>query len=242
MNGYGDLSSYRIPGIPDSIYYIANFLDSEEEGHILDSLPPSRWITLSHRRLQAYPSVLSKTNTLLHAPLPKWLGASIVRRFETLGVFATSPHKAPNHALVNEYRPNEGIMPHEDGAAYWPIVATVSLGAGIVLDIYDKRSEDFTATGNPGLRVPRWRIFQEPGSLLVTTDRAYTDLLHGIAEVDVDEDLTADTVANWSLLADPDALVNSGGKSVRQTRTSLTYRDVLKVSRIGSRLLGRSRG
>jgi alkylated DNA repair protein alkB family protein 6 len=29
-------------------------------------------------------------------------------------------------------------MPHQDGAAYWPLVATISLGAPIVLDVFEK--------------------------------------------------------------------------------------------------------
>ncbi|PWY80482.1 hypothetical protein BO70DRAFT_362431 [Aspergillus heteromorphus CBS 117.55] len=29
-------------------------------------------------------------------------------------------------------------MPHEDGVAYYPLVATVSLGAPIMLDVYEK--------------------------------------------------------------------------------------------------------
>ena len=72
-------------------------------------------------------------------------------------LFSASPHSAPNHVLVNEYRPGQGIMAHEDGAAYFPIVATVSLGAPIVLDIYGKNQ---AGTRDPW---PRYRILQEAG-------------------------------------------------------------------------------
>ena len=41
--------------------------------------------------------------------------------------------------LVNEYLPGQGIMPHEDGGAYWPVVGTVSLGGVVVLDVYKRR-------------------------------------------------------------------------------------------------------
>ena len=81
---------------------------------------------------------------------------------------------------------------------------------------------------------PAWRILQEPRSLLITTDQLYTDYLHGIADIEEDTDLTADTVANWDLLRDADAYAS--GRNIRQTRTSLTYRDVLKVSKVANKL------
>lgn len=81
---------------------------------------------------------------------------------------------------------------------------------------------------------PAWRILQEPRSLLITTDQLYTDYLHGISDIEEDIDLSADTVANWDLLRSPDAYTS--GRNVRQTRTSLTYRDVLQVSKAGNKL------
>ena len=165
-------------------------------------------------------------------------------RFEQLGIFAASSHGQPNHVLINEYQPGQGIMPHEDGAAYHPIVASVSLRAPIVLDLYKKRdwSDDGiretrrVREGKNGEREasPCWRILQEPRSLLVTTQQMYTHVLHGIAETCADHGLGEDTVANWPLL---DNRTNfESGAYERQTRISLTYRDVLKVARIGNSL------
>lgn len=130
-------------------------------------------------------------------------------------------------------------MPHEDGGAYWPIVATVSLNASLVLDVYDKRKEEDASSAQASSAKPNYRILQEPRSLLITTGSAYKDLMHGIAEVEVDEDLNAETVANWDLLGDGDVFVKQGGRNIRHTRTSLTYRDVLKVSKAGTRILGK---
>ncbi|RGP59269.1 alkylated dna repair protein alkb like 6 [Fusarium sporotrichioides] len=122
----------------------------------------------------------------------------------------------------------EQMIMDKDGAAYWPVVCTVSLGASLCLNLH--RSKDDGAL-DP---VPAWRILQEPRSLLITTDQLYTDYLHGIADIQEDVDLDADTVANWDLLCSPDAFAN--GKNVRQTRTSLTYRDVLQVSKVANKL------
>jgi alkylated DNA repair protein alkB family protein 6 len=177
--------------------------------------------------------------------------------------------------LINEYKRGEGIMPHEDGDAYAQVVATVSLGAPICLEITEKKpitrgndvqhtnndpeigdhivheahptehqhettTEESTQPEKPRYSLPT-RIFQEPCSLLITTGSAYTDLMHGIAPVEVDENLNERTVANWSLLADPHIIEQAGGRSERGTRVSLTYRDVLKVSKAAGKVFGMGR-
>lgn len=119
-------------------------------------------------------------------------------------------------------------MPHKDGSAYFPVVCTVSLGASLCLDIFGS-NEDGTRE-----REPKWRILQEPRSLLISTGALYTDFLHGIADVEEDLDIGPDTIANWDLLRCPEAFEE--GHNKRQTRTSLTYRDVLKVSKLGGQL------
>ncbi|PYI13933.1 hypothetical protein BO86DRAFT_41524 [Aspergillus japonicus CBS 114.51] len=229
----GELERARIKRLPSDAFYIADFISEVEEAFLLQKIitaPLPRWTHLAHRRLQTWPSALTKTNTLVASPLPSWLVSPIVSpRFDALDIFRDAPHGTPNHVLVNEYCPGQGIMPHEDGAAYYPLVATVSLGAPIVLDLYDKP----TADTKDGLdRQPRYRILQERRSLLVTTDNIYTDFLHGIAETDRDEQLSADSICNWDLLREPERY--ECGWSRRGTRISLTYRDVLKVAKLGS--------
>ncbi|KAH7170331.1 hypothetical protein EDB81DRAFT_876367 [Dactylonectria macrodidyma] len=187
------LDDARVTAMPQSAFYIPNFISEEEEQMILAKIaaaPKPRWKQLTHRRLQTWPSDLVK-NKLLDAPLPPWL-------------------EAP------------------DGAAYWPVVCTVSLGASLCLNLY--RSKDDGALDPE----PAWRILQEPRSLLITTEQLYTDYLHGIADIEEDVELSADNIANWSLLRDANAFAD--GRNVRQTRTSLTYRDVLGVSKVANKL------
>jgi alkylated DNA repair protein alkB homolog 6 len=117
-------------------------------------------------------------------------------------------------------------------------VCTVSLGSSLCLNLY--RSKEDGALDPE----PVWRILQEPRSLLITTDLLYTEYLHGIADLKEDVNLSAETVANWNLLRDPSAVKD--GRNSRATRTSLTYRDVLKVLKVGGNkglggLLGRAR-
>ena len=153
-------------------------------------------------------------------------------------------------------------MPHEDGGAYAEVVATVSLGAGLCLDVLPKPgptdqedrkgkkdgqdeehpqplNADEAESEEKMLTLPT-RIFQEPRSLLITTGQAYRELMHGIASIEVDENLNEETVANWGLLSEEGrkGVEGEGGRNVRGTRVSLTYRDVIKVSKAASRVLG----
>lgn len=233
------LDRVRISGLPATAFYIADFISEEEERFILEkiaSAPKPRWKQLSHRRLQTWPSDLVQ-NRLLDAPLPTWLDEPVMSRMlsvplsadnGTMHLFESSPHKRPNHVLINEYPPGVGIMPHKDGAAYHPVVCTVSLGASLCLNIY-KSKEDGALDPEPA-----YRILQEPRSLLITTDDLYTQFLHGIADIKEDVGLSAETVANWDMLRAPGSFAN--GENLRATRTSLTYRDVLKVSKLGHNL------
>ncbi|KAH0499008.1 hypothetical protein TgHK011_006229 [Trichoderma gracile] len=217
------LEAARIAALPSTAYYLPNFISEEEERLILDKIaaaPRPRWKQLTHRRLQTWPSDLVN-NKLLDAPLPSWLETPIVPRLLSLPlsddghspkhIFAESPHQRPNHVLINEYPPGIGIMPHKMALRIGPC------------------KEDGALDPEPA-----WRILQEPRSLLITTANLYTDYLHGIADTEEDLDLSADTIVNWPLLRDPEAFAH--GRNPRQTRTSLTYRDVLQVSKVGAKL------
>ena len=123
-------------------------------------------------------------------------------------------------------------MPHEDGGAYYPIVATVSLGGSVVLDLYEKGGDGDGGDSDGGRPSPRFRILQERRSLLVTTGKLYTDYLHGIAESVRDEGLGPGTVCNWGLLRETERYASGGLE--RETRVSLTYRDVIRVAKVGN--------
>ncbi|KAH6850183.1 hypothetical protein B0I37DRAFT_352698 [Chaetomium sp. MPI-CAGE-AT-0009] len=231
------LEACRINSLPPAAYYIADFISEEEEEAILhkvETAPKARWRQLTHRRLQTWPSDLVKDTLLDSRPLPDWLETPIVSRILSIPVadgepnmFVDSPHGRPNHVLVNEYPPNTGIMPHKDGSAYYPVVCTVSLGSSLCLNLY-KSKEDGALDPEPV-----WRILQEPRSLLITTAELYSEYLHGIEPISTDVNISEQTIANWSLLRSP---VFEDGLNQRRTRTSLTYRDVLKVSKLGNKL------
>ncbi|PTU20545.1 hypothetical protein P175DRAFT_0457925 [Aspergillus ochraceoroseus IBT 24754] len=231
-----DLEAARITRLPgDDAFYIAEFITEAEEERLLQkisSAPLPKWTHLSHRRLQTWPSPLTTHNTLIASALPAWLVSPIINpHFHDLNIFAEAPHAAPNHVLVNEYLAGQGIMPHEDGAAYFPLVATVSLGAPIVLDLYEKVPGGDSMT-DAGRGEPAFRILQERRSLLVTRGSIYRDFLHGIAERERDQGLDANSICNWDLLREPERF--QCGWYERETRISLTYRDVLRVAKLGN--------
>jgi len=126
-------------------------------------------------------------------PLPPWLAelcAAVGKAVSVDGCAKTS-WPAPNHVLVNHYRPGEGIMPHTDGPAYAPLAAILSLGSAVVFDFW--RDHAHPASGHPAVL----SLLLPPRSLLVFSEEAYQSHLHGIADRAFDE-LDSD-VANWTL-------------------------------------------
>ncbi|KAJ3881435.1 hypothetical protein F5051DRAFT_397246, partial [Lentinula edodes] len=248
------------------VFYIPNFVTEEEEGYLIRKIkdtPQQSWKGLANRRLQIWGGQLTGKNVLLSQPLPPFVEVypNIVNRLQSTGVFRASTHGAPNHIIVNEYLPGQGIMPHQDGPAYHPVVATISLGTHTAFHYYKY------TTGNQGQNAteptcedveriidptPVMSVLLEPRSVVITSGSLYTSRLHGIGNQIVDhftagtDDLHppkfADldvTVANWRLLGGRDAkdAVINGGLLERGIRYSLTCRDVEKVA--NSALLGR---
>lgn len=159
------------------------------------------------------------------APLPHpmhELAQELVRQ----GVFPSET--PPNHVLLNEYQPGQGIMPHTDGPIYKEHTATLSLVSSVVMEFTKRRQVGGQAipSGSVGGRNSKARnddplqVLLESGSLLVFQDDAYINYCHGIA-MDVWQDVThRDRLLNASAVttADGDVIVP------RELRYSLTFR------------------
>lgn len=116
-------------------------------------------------------------------------------------------------------------MPHTDGPAYFPAVATVSLGSYTLLDLYDpKPSGGYEPE-------PVFSLFQEPRSLLITLGDAYTRYLHGIAERANDAPNDLARIANLEALSPAWRVccANASAPLSRSRRVSLTFRDIERV-------------
>lgn len=224
-----EFDHYIITKTPPTVYYIPDFITEEEERYLLQEVykaPKPKWTQLSGRRLQNWGG-LPHPRGMLVEKLPDWL-LKYSNRISALGAFAG---KTANHVLVNEYKPGEGIMAHEDGPLYHPTVTTISLGSHTLLDFY--RPIAVTETEEPQTEESRYlfSLLVQPRSLLILQDQMYQHLLHGIRNTH--QDTLTDKVANL----DPTSS-QLGDTLTRGTRVSLTIRHVPKVVR-ANLLLGR---
>ncbi|XP_057864425.1 alkylated DNA repair protein ALKBH6 homolog isoform X1 [Cryptomeria japonica] len=129
-NGGEGLRKFIVGDLP-TVMYIPNFITESEQNHIwhqINTVPMSKWKTLKNRRLQNWGGVVHEKGLLPQA-LPSWLSTIIQKICDWTKLFP-SPI---NHVLINEYLPGQGIMPHQDGPAYFPVVAIISLGSPAVM-------------------------------------------------------------------------------------------------------------
>ncbi|XP_024287855.1 alpha-ketoglutarate-dependent dioxygenase alkB homolog 6 isoform X1 [Oncorhynchus tshawytscha] len=227
---FEDLERYVVRDAPPTVYYIPDFITEDEESQLLQQVykaPKTKWTQLSNRRLQNWGG-LPRPKGMLGEKLPDWL-LKYCERISALGAFAG---KTANHVLVNEYKPGEGIMPHEDGPLYHPTVTTISLGSHTLLDFYRPISAQ-ELDEVPQTEESRYllSLLVRPRSLLILQDDMYQRLLHGIQGTH--HDSLTERVAN--LLATG---VLPGATLTRGTRVSLTVRHVPIVMR-ANLLLGR---
>ncbi|XP_031260025.1 alpha-ketoglutarate-dependent dioxygenase alkB homolog 6-like [Pistacia vera] len=201
MQGRMDFDECRVGDIP-TVMYVPGFMSTTEETHLLNNIygaPVSKWKSLKSRRLQNWGGVVHEKG-LLPQDLPPWLTKITQRIHEKSGLFPS----AINHILTNEYLPNQGIMPHQDGPAYFPVVAILSLGSPVVMDFTHskfrlstsalKNTVDDKNSNGEVFETDQWKdnhhpfsVLLMPCSLLIFKDDAYSDYLHGIKDNDVQE-------------------------------------------------------
>ncbi|CAK5105383.1 unnamed protein product [Meloidogyne enterolobii] len=158
-----------------TINYFPQFISEAEEEILIKnvySAPKPKWRQLSNRRLQNWGGVVSQ-KFLLQEELPKWLENCIDKIMKIPGDLTFPPENRPNHVLVNEYLPGQGILPHTDGPAFFPKISTITLGSHALLDFYEENEEHREHVGS---------VLLEPRSLILISGPAYK-LLHGIDEV-----------------------------------------------------------
>ncbi|KFM74967.1 putative alpha-ketoglutarate-dependent dioxygenase ABH6, partial [Stegodyphus mimosarum] len=211
-----DIRNFKIKELPDSAYYIPHFITPAEESYLLEKVyasPKPKWKILSNRRLQNWGG-LPHPKGMIEEELPEWL-KDYTKKVKDLDIFED---KVPNHVLVNEYLPGQGIMPHEDGPLFYPTIATINLGSHTILDYYEKinvleHSKTETESNYVG------SLLLERCSLLVVQHDLYHKYLHGIQEKEVD--IINEKIKNLNACNN---LV--GCELKRNTRISLTIRHV----------------
>ncbi|VVB12294.1 unnamed protein product [Arabis nemorensis] len=242
-----ELERFRV-GLTPTVFYLPAFITDEEQTQLLNHIygaSGSKWKTLKNRRLQNWGGMVHEKG-LVPQELPSWLTKITAKIYESSGLFPS----AINHVLINEYHPDQGIMPHQDGPAYFPVVAILSLGSPVVMDFSPhlrlrSGDDDISRDQCPGAEscVPErdnphsFSVLMMPRSLLIFKDEAYSDFLHGISDsptqcynkvVNEAEALALSTTnsenSNEDSRKDNDKILNRD-----QTRVSLTCRLVPKV-------------
>jgi alkylated DNA repair protein alkB family protein 6 len=162
-------TGFKVGTIPN-VYYVPDFITKEEEVWLLDQIYAPQysfsWHQLKKRRLQNWGGTPQATG-MIEEPLPLWTKL-VAKRLKNANIF----HKKPNHALVNEYEGDQGIMHHKDGPIYFPRVAILSLNGSAILSFKKQLSLD-----------PEEEVFLLPRSLLIFEELAYTTYFHGIDQL-----------------------------------------------------------
>jgi len=193
----------------DTIYYVPDFLSANEEQSMLEQVNyhynEEVWTELRGRRLQNWGGIPHPSG-MLPVALPSYLN-TISNRLLECGIFTS----CPNHVLINQYQCGDGIMPHKDGPLYHSLVAILSTGSSAVMQFRREFSREVVMS-----------LFLQPRSLLIFTDEAYTEFLHGIEESNCD--VLDEKVVNRQQLG-----YQLGMEVPRDKRISFTIRIVLKV-------------
>uniref|UniRef100_A0A8H7XVK8 Fe2OG dioxygenase domain-containing protein n=1 Tax=Psilocybe cubensis TaxID=181762 RepID=A0A8H7XVK8_PSICU len=237
---------HQINGL-EKTFYIPDFITPEEEEYLIKKIkesPQPQWKILSNRRMYLVGGDMTAKGALIVKPLPHFVNEypDIISRIKATGAFSSSVHKEPNHVIMNEYLPGQGIMPHEDGPRYHPVVATLSLGSHTVFHYYQYEKNDYNGAVSRGVgktinTTPVSSILLEPRSLIISSGAMYTSHLHGIEEIKEDvispnADLPGVLLSNLNQLRDPlvKSLIEEGTPLRRGIRYSLTFRDVERLS------------
>lgn len=130
-----------------------------------------------------------------------------------------------NHILLNEYSKGQGIMPHQDGPLFHPIITTLSLGSQTVLRFH-KIPETEKERSDPKSKDPVFSLVLEERSLLILKDDLYNNFMHSIQET-LDDKMDDELIRNLSCTS-----FTKNMRVIRTNRYSLTIRHVPNTSKL----------
>lgn len=195
--GLEERKMHRIPGI-GGLYYFHGFLNEHDQHELIKCIDAAPWRTDLERRVQHYGWQYDyRTRTVTPdmglGPLPKWVADVASRLYSETKLF----DRVPDQAIVNEYRPGQGIALHADRQCFGNTVATLSLG-----DDWEMRLRPVRGTAKEDRRIMLAR-----GSVLILTADSRSRWMHGIDKRRTEKGTT--------------------GQRDRQRRLSLTLRTML---------------
>lgn len=176
---------------------IENYINEYQHGWLLAQIDKHEWLDDLKRRVQhygfKYDYKARKVDMDMHiGELPEWLKRLSQKLYED----KHTPEVA-DQVIVNEYEPGQGISSHIDcEPCFKDTIVSLSLGSGCVMN--------FTNKFDKTKKIPVWL---EPRSLVVLSDEARHEWLHGIPARKSD--------------------VWDGETHDRERRVSLTFRKVI---------------
>ncbi|GAA5834195.1 hypothetical protein JCM5353_006947 [Sporobolomyces roseus] len=174
------------------------------------------WKELNGRRSMVWGgTILANSNALVPTPFPKFMHGEwpdLLKRIGETGVYdnwtcqdeavdqewkneMSGLERGPNHCLVNEYLPSQGILPHTDGPAYLPCTTTISLSSHTILSL--RRPPSQSPSPSSSEEVQKLDIFLPSRSLLVLSGELYREWLHGIQPLSVSTIESLKRCQNW---------------------------------------------
>lgn len=217
-----DETAHRVACDVGGVWHLADWISPDEEADLTARIYSEHnqdWTKLRDRRLLHLGG--SPCDALGQGidrePLPSWAQAvcdELVQR----GIF---PEKAPpNHVLLNEYMPGQGITAHKDGPLYASRVAVLSLGSHTTFQFL-RAAGGATDEKTSLLLPPR-------GMLVFAGAEAYTQHLHTVPPLKEDDLLLPGLVRlDGTQAARADSAEAAGQQQrflPRQRRLSLTLR------------------
>ena len=195
--GIHERGMHKISGIP-GLYYFYRFLDEHAQRVLIECIDAKPWRTDLERRVQHYGwrydyRTRRATSDTDLGPLPNWAADVASRLYSETKLF----DRVPDQAIVNEYRPGQGIALHADRQCFGDTVATLSLG-----DTWEMRLRPVGGTAKEDRRIMLAR-----GSVLILTADSRSRWMHGIDKRRTEQGTT--------------------GQRDRQRRLSLTFRTML---------------
>ena len=195
--GLQECGMHRISEIC-GLYYFHRFLDEHAQRALIECIDAKPWRTELERRVQHYGwrydyRTRTVTSDMDLGPLPDWVADVASRLYSETKLF----DRVPDQAIVNEYRPGQGIALHADRQCFGDTVATLSLG-----DDWEMRLRPVGGTAKEDRRIMLAR-----GSVLILTADSRSRWMHGIDKRRREQSTT--------------------GQRDRQRRLSLTFRTML---------------
>ena len=128
---------------PMGLEYHHGFLGASQEHGLLAHIDGAEWLTDLSRRVMHFGYKYDYTSRRLDetariGPLPEWLAQLSNMVHEVASTEAKQLLDADQpfeQAIINEYLPGQGIAPHIDRDCFGPLVATVSLGSAVNMDL-----------------------------------------------------------------------------------------------------------